>query len=56
MAGAGIAILSTELAYWIYFPVRNLITDKANDLFGKYIILVPTIQSNTLGFNFSMAF
>jgi hypothetical protein len=56
MAGAGIAILATELAYWIYFPVRNLITDKANDLFGKYIILSPVIQSNTLGLNFSMTF
>jgi hypothetical protein len=56
MAGAGIAILSTELAYWIYFPVRNLITDKANKLFGNYILLSPIIQPNTLGVNFSMSF
>jgi hypothetical protein len=56
MAGAGIAMLSTELAYWIYFPVRNLITDKANKLFGNYILLSPIIQPNTLGLNFSMSF
>jgi hypothetical protein len=54
MAGAGIAILSTELAYWIYFPIRNLITDKANKLFGNYLLLSPVIQPNTLGVNFSM--
>jgi hypothetical protein len=54
MAGAGIAMLSTELAYWIYFPIRNLITDKANKLFGNYILLSPIIQPNTLGVNFSM--
>jgi hypothetical protein len=56
MAGAGIAMLSTELAYWIYFPVRNLITNEANKLFGKYIILSPVIQTNTFGLNFSMTF
>ncbi|GHT60973.1 hypothetical protein FACS189451_02040 [Bacteroidia bacterium] len=56
MAGAGIAILSTELAYWLYFPVRNLITDKANDLFGKYIILSPIVHPDALGVNFSMNF
>jgi hypothetical protein len=56
VAGAGIAMLSTELAYWIYFPIRNLITDGANKLFGKYIILSPVIQTNTFGLNFSMAF
>lgn len=56
MAGAGIAMFATELAYWIYFPVRNLITDEANKLFGKYILLSPVIQPNTLGLNFSMSF
>jgi hypothetical protein len=56
MAGAGIAMLATELAYWIYFPVRNLITDEANKLFGNDIILSPIIQPNTLGLNFSMSF
>jgi len=44
MAGAGIAILSTELAYAAYFPVRNFLTDKANRYFGKYLILSPVVQ------------
>lgn len=56
VAGAGIAMLATELAYWIYFPVRNLITDKANDVFGKYVILSPIVQPDVFGVNFSMSF
>jgi hypothetical protein len=56
IAGAGIAMLFTELAYRIYFPVRNLIADGAGKLFGNYIILTPIIQTNTLGVNFSMNF
>jgi hypothetical protein len=56
MAGAGIAILSTELAYLIYFPVRNLITDEANKLFDKYIIISPMIDSETTGLSLSIQF
>jgi hypothetical protein len=56
MAGAGIAMLSAELAYWIYFPVRNLITNGDNKLFGNYILLSPLIQTDTVGLNFSMTF
>lgn len=56
MAGAGIAILSTELAYLTYFPVRNLITEEANKLFGKYIILSPIANSQAFGFNLCVQF
>jgi hypothetical protein len=56
LAGAGIAMLSTELAYLIYFPIKNFITDKANKRFGNNIILSPIVQTNTLGLNFSMTF
>jgi membrane-associated phospholipid phosphatase len=56
MAGAGIAMLSTELAYLIYFPVRNLITNEVNKIFGKQVVLSPVVSSNALGFNFSLQF
>ena len=56
MAGAGIAILATELAYLIYFPVRNLITNGINDLVGKYIILSPAIHPEGLSLNLSVSF
>lgn len=56
VAGAGFAILATELAYFIYFPIRNLITDEANKLFGKYILLSPVIDSESAGLNVSIKF
>jgi membrane-associated phospholipid phosphatase len=56
MGGAGIAMLSTELAYLVYFPVRNLITNEANKLFGKNIALCPIIYPNTLGLNLAIQF
>jgi membrane-associated phospholipid phosphatase len=56
MAGAGIAMLATELAYIIYFPIRNLITDEINKIFDKYIILSPIIDSGTTGLSLSFQF
>jgi hypothetical protein len=56
MAGAGIAMLSTELAYLAYFPVRNLITEESNKLFGKYIILSPIATPQTFGLNLTVQF
>jgi hypothetical protein len=56
MAGAGIAMLSTELAYLVYFPVRNFVTEEANKLFGKYIILSPVVYPNTVGIGLSARF
>jgi hypothetical protein len=56
MAGAGIAMLSTELAYLVYFPIRNFITDEANKIFGKYIIISPMVYSGTTGLSLSVQF
>jgi hypothetical protein len=56
VAGAGFAILATELAYFIYFPIRNLITDEANKLLGKYILLSPAIDAKSAGLNVSIKF
>jgi Membrane-associated phospholipid phosphatase len=54
IAGAGIAILSTELAYCIYFPVRNLLTNEINKLVDKHILLVPIIHPQILGAQLSV--
>lgn len=56
VAGAGFAILSTELAYFIYFPVRNLITNEANKLLGKYFIIGPVLRPDEVGLRVNMTF
>jgi hypothetical protein len=57
MAGAGIAILSTELAYAAYFPVRNFLTEKVNQYFGQYIILSPVVQfDGSIGMSAAISF
>ena len=56
VAGAGIAMLATELAYFIYFPVRNLLTNEINKLTDKYIILVPVVNPQTVGLHLSFRF
>jgi hypothetical protein len=56
MAGAGIAILSTELAYLIYFPIRNFIAGEINKLFDKYLIISPVIYPNSAGLSLSLQF
>jgi membrane-associated phospholipid phosphatase len=56
MAGAGIAMLSTELAYLIYFPVRNLIAGEVNKFFGEHVNISPVAYPNALGLNLSVQF
>jgi hypothetical protein len=57
LAGAGIAILATELAYHLYFPVkRKLFPDKTGKRTDNSIALFPFIQAHTVGFNFSLSF
>lgn len=56
LAGAGIAMLSTELAYLIYFPARNLVTNGINKLVDKYIILTPVIHPQAVGLHLSFQF
>lgn len=56
VAGAGFAILSVELAYMVYFPVRNLITNGANKLLGKYFIVTPVMRPQELGLQMNYTF
>lgn len=56
VAGAAVAILATELAYFIYFPVRNLITNGVNSLIDKYFLVTPMVYPQTLGLNVRVAF
>ncbi len=55
-AGAGFGILSTELAYWIYFPIRNAITNQMNKTFGKYIIVTPVASPGGLAIQTNICF
>jgi hypothetical protein len=56
LAGAGIAILSTELAYLIYFPVRNWITEKANRKFGENTVIAPIVSPDVMGLQLKIRF
>lgn len=56
LAGAGIGILGTELAYLIYFPVRNYISEKLNKKYNKEITLSPAVSSESLGLNLQVQF
>jgi hypothetical protein len=57
LAGAGIGILGTEIAYWIYFPVKNFIAGKWGNSFPKNIAFVPSIgnQAFCLNLNIKLA-
>jgi len=59
MAGAGIAILSTELAYWLYFntSLGEFLSEKTSDLFGKsQAIAFPAIENGGAGVGFALKF
>ncbi|MDL2257338.1 phosphatase PAP2 family protein [Bacteroidales bacterium OttesenSCG-928-I14] len=56
LAGAGIGILSTELAYLIYTPLRNLVTEKWNRSRNDNISLQPTVFRDAVGVNLSLKF
>jgi len=56
VAGAGIAMLSTELAYWIYFPVRNFIADEMNLLLDNYFIVTPVFNTDHVGLQVNLYF
>ena len=56
MAGAGFGILSVELSYLIYFPVRNAIARKINSQYSDRLILSPTVISNGAGLYLSYRF
>lgn len=56
VAGAGFGILSVELAYWAYFPLRNAIARKVNRKAAKNMVIAPTFNEQGGGVYFSYSF
>ncbi len=56
VAGAGFGILSAELSYLIYFPVRNVIAKAINLRSGKEMVVSPSIVSGGGGIYFVYKF
>lgn len=56
LAGAGIGILSVELSYLIYFPIRNAIAKQVNTKVAKNFILAPSITPRGGGVYLSFSF
>lgn len=56
VAGAGFGILSVELAYWAYFPLRNAIARKVNRKATKNMVIAPTFNEQGGGVYFSYSF
>jgi len=56
VAGAGVGILSVELSYLTYFPIRNAIAKAVNKKANNNLVLIPTLHQNGggvyLSFNF----
>ncbi|MEN5380500.1 phosphatase PAP2 family protein [Sphingobacterium kitahiroshimense] len=53
IAGAGIGILSTELAYWLYPKISAVMNKKYDD---KKRILIPYYQSRAFGLSYILLF
>jgi len=56
LAGAGFGILGTELAYAIYFPLRNLVTNNLNKKRGIETIFSPVAMPGAYGMSLSFRF
>lgn len=56
VAGAGFGILSVELAYFAYFPLRNAIARKINRKAARNMVLAPTFNEQGGGVYFSYSF
>lgn len=56
VAGAGFGILSVELAYLTYFPIRNAIARKLNRRAARNMVVAPTFNEQGGGIYFSYAF
>ncbi|BAU54855.1 phosphatase PAP2 family protein [Mucilaginibacter gotjawali] len=52
VAGAGLGILSTKLAYVVYPYIRSKLTHK--DKYGRSTMIMPTYQDGTPGLSFAM--
>lgn len=56
LAGAGIGILSVELSYLTYFPIRNAIARNVNARAAKNLVIAPSITPYGGGVYFSLKF
>lgn len=56
VAGAGFGILSVELSYLVYFPVRNAIANKINRKGSDRLIVAPTLNQKGGGVYLSYRF
>lgn len=56
VAGAGFGILSVELAYLTYFPIRNAIARKVNGKAARNMVIAPTFNEQGGGVFFSYSF
>lgn len=56
LAGAGMGILGTELAYLLYFPIRNKIADRLNRKFNQDISFSPVFSEEAFGLSLSVKF
>jgi len=56
VAGAGFGILSVELAYLTYFPIRNAIARKINRKAAQNMVIAPTFNEQGGGVYFSYSF
>ncbi|MDL2222879.1 phosphatase PAP2 family protein [Bacteroidales bacterium OttesenSCG-928-M11] len=56
LAGAGLGILGAELAYWIYFPIRNWVVEKINLKNNTQAFLAPSFTSESIGLSLSLKF
>jgi hypothetical protein len=56
VAGAGVGIASTRLAYWLYPKMQRLFGGKAAKDPEKVTVLMPTYQSGSLGLSFVKTF
>lgn len=56
VAGAGIGILSVELSYLIYFPIRNAIARSVNRRASDRLVVTPTVTDGGAGLYVSLRF
>ena len=56
VAGAGFGILSVELAYLTYFPIRNAIARKVNMKWSEQLYVTPTFNQHGGGIYLSWRF
>lgn len=56
VGGAGFGILSVEVAYLCYFPLRNAIARKVNSRKLQPLVLVPSLTTRSAGFYLSYSF